>query len=278
VAPQVGNARRALLHRDQLLGIGDNTVQSFDISNRDQPVASARLDVARNVGTVRVVGDQLMRFGNDWFTQQTILDMTPLAQAGNAQPQSEIDLSALFGSDTYSCGGSASWGGEVFTKGHYAYVPRYSYTYSDIKSPGGGSYQQKITLYIVDMTASGGPAAVGSVELDALGQNAWFAGIVQTENSLLIGRSTGNWGYDNGQITSKPSFSYDVIDLRDPAAPRVDALRGAVGDRWRRLGLLPDGGVLDRHGLGLVRWRLLRQLPRALRWRSGREPAPRAAE
>ncbi len=218
VAPQVGNARRALLHRDQLFGIGDNAVQTFDISNRDQPVASGRLDVARNVSTVRVVGDQLMRFGNDWFTQQTILDMTPLAQAGNAQPKSEIDLSALFGSDTYSCGGSASWGGEVFTKGHYAYVPRYSYTYSNNY---GGSYEQQVTLYIVDMTGAGGPKAVGSVALDSLNRDSWFAGIVQTENSLLIGRSTGYWSYNDGQIASKPSFSYDVIDLRDPGAPRL---------------------------------------------------------
>ncbi|HEU4582441.1 MAG TPA: beta-propeller domain-containing protein [Polyangiaceae bacterium] len=218
VAPQVGNARRALLHRDQLFGIGDNTVQTFDISNRDQPIASARLDVARNVSTVRVVGDQLMRFGNDWFTQQTILDMTPLAQAGDAQPHAEIDLSAVFGGDTYSCGGSAYWGGQVFTRGGYAYVPRYSYTYSNNY---GGRYEQTITLYIVDMTAPGGPKAIGSFAVDPAGQNSWFAGIVQTENSLLIGRSTGYWSYSDGQITSKPSFSYDVIDLREPAAPRL---------------------------------------------------------
>ena len=248
VAPQVGNARRALLHRDQLFGIGDNTVQTFDISNRDQPVASARLDVARNVSTVRVVGDQLMRFGNDWFTQQTILDMTPLAQAGDAQPKNEIDLSALFGGDTYSCGGSASWGGQVFTKGHYAFVPRYSYTYGD--SPGSG-YEQKVTLYIVDMTAANGPKATGSFELDSLGQNSWFAGIVQTESALLIGRSTGYWSYDNGQIVSRPSFSYDVVDIRDPAAPRratrFEVPSQLAGGGW---GYFPMGGCSIDLGWG----------------------------
>jgi hypothetical protein len=217
VAPQVGSARRALLHRDQLFGVGDNTVQTFDISNRDQPVASAQLDVARSVGTVRVVGDQLMRFGNDWFTQQTILDMTPLAQASSAQPGAQIDLSSLFGQDEYSCSGSSSWGGEVFTRGNYAYVPRYSYTYD---RSGAGRYGQELTFYIVDMTAQGGPQPVGSFSVDPISNDSWYAGIVQTDNTLLVGRSTGSFAWSEGRVVQRPSFSYDVIDLSNPASPR----------------------------------------------------------
>ena len=41
-----------MLPRDRLFGIGDNAVQTFDISNRDQPIANAELNVARNVDTV----------------------------------------------------------------------------------------------------------------------------------------------------------------------------------------------------------------------------------
>jgi uncharacterized secreted protein with C-terminal beta-propeller domain len=218
VAPQVGTARRALLHRDQLFGIGDNAVQTFDISNRDQPVANAQLDVARNVSTVRVVGDHLMRFGSDWFTQQTILDMTPLAQASNAEPESEIDLAALFGNDQYSCGGSAYWGGEVFTKGNYAYVPRYSYSYPD---GAYANYKQQLKLYVVDMAGPDGPRAVGSFDLAPLDGSSYFAGIVQTDSTLLVGRSSGYFNYSDGKIVQRPSYSYDVIDLADPAAPRL---------------------------------------------------------
>jgi uncharacterized secreted protein with C-terminal beta-propeller domain len=218
VAPQVGSARRALLHRDRLFGIGDNAVQTFDITDRDQPVATAQLDVARNVTTVRVLGDQLMRFGNDWFTQQTILDMTPLAQAGSAEPAAEIDLAALFGNDYYSCGGSASWGGEVFNKGNYAYVPRYSYTYDDQNT--GRGYRQQLSFYVVDLAGPGGPQAVGSIDLDPLSGDSYYAGILQTDNTLLVGRSTGYFGWSDGKIVNRPSYSYDVIDLSEPAAPR----------------------------------------------------------
>jgi uncharacterized secreted protein with C-terminal beta-propeller domain len=218
VAPQVGTARRALLHKQQLLGIGDNSVQAFDISNRDQPVASAKLNVARNVDTVRVVGDHLMRFGKDWNTQQTILDMTPLERASSAEPESEIDLAALFGKDTYSCNSSAYWGGEVFSKGNYAYVPRYSYHYSNANY---ANYQQTLTFYVVDISDPNGPQAVGSFDVPPSSGDSYFAGIVQTDHTLLIGRSTGSFSFNDGKIVDRPSYAYDVIDLADPASPRL---------------------------------------------------------
>lgn len=218
VAPQVGNARRAFLHRDRLFGVGDNSVQTFDISDRDSPAAGSQLDVARNVSTVRVLGDHLMRFGSDWATNQTILDMTPVAEATSAQAGAEIDLSALFGEDAWSCGGGSHWGGQVFTRGNYAYVPRYSYSYGN----GGGSYQQHLTFYIVDLSDRAAPRAVGSFDVEPSGERSYLTGIVQTDNALLVGRSEGNYDYDGaGNITQRPNFYYDVIELSDPRAPTV---------------------------------------------------------
>jgi hypothetical protein len=218
VAPQVGNARRAFLHRERLFGVGDNTVQTFDISNRDAPARTAQLDVARNVSTVRVLGDHLMRFGSDWATEQTILDMTPVAQASSAQPESEIDLSALFGEDAWSCSGGAYWGGQVFTRGNYAYVPRYSSRYDRTYSTS----EQRLTFYIVDLSDPGAPRAVGSFAVEPATNGSYIADIVQTENTLLVGRSRGNFSYDNnGQITERPTYHYDIIELSNPAAPTV---------------------------------------------------------
>jgi hypothetical protein len=218
VAPQVGNARRAFMHRDRLFGVGDNTVQTFDITDRDAPVATDKLDVARNVGTVRVMDDHLLRFGNDWSTNQTILDMTPLAKANQAQPDAEIDLSALFGDDAWSCAGGAYWGGQVFTRGDYAYVPRYSYTYDQNYQ----NYQQKLSFYIVDLSDRSAPRAVGS--FTAALSNGYGGGeIVQTEDALLIARSEGQYQYSqiNGQLLSSPRFYYDVYELSDPTAPTL---------------------------------------------------------
>ncbi len=219
IAPQVGSARRALLHRDHLFGVGDNAVQSFDITNRDAPVETGQLDVARNVSTVRVLGDHLLRFGNDWATNQTILDMTPVAQASSAEPESEIDLSALFGADAWSCSGGTSWGGQVFTRGDYAYVPRYSNSYDQAR----GTSEQRLTFYIVDLSDRSAPRAVGSFAVEAATDGSYISDIVQTDNTLLVGRSQGNYSFD--QVTGKqlqgPRFFYDVIELSDPSAPSV---------------------------------------------------------
>jgi hypothetical protein len=219
VAPQVGDARRALLHEGYLIGIGDNAVQTFDISNRDAPVQMAQLDVARNVSTVRVLGDHLLRFGSDWATNQTILDMTPVAQASTAEPQAEIDLSALFGSDAWTCNGSSSWGGEVFTRGDYAYVPRYTYT-SDLET---GASEQRLKFYIVDVSDRNAPRAVGSFAVEPARDDTFITGILQTENTLLVGRSQGYYSYDPfaGTVTGAPRFYYDVIQLENPGAPTV---------------------------------------------------------
>jgi uncharacterized secreted protein with C-terminal beta-propeller domain len=254
VAPQVGAARRALLHRDHLFGIGDNAVQTFDISNRDAPVETGQLDVARNVSTVRVLGDHLLRFGSDWMTNQTILDMTPVSQASSAEPQAEIDLSELFGADQWSCNGSAYWGGQVFTRGDYAYVPRYSYSYD---RGGMGGSQQQLTFYIVDLSDRSAPRVAGSFAVDPASSHgdpnsySYITGVIQTDDALLVGRSVGNYGYNynTGAITSYPRFYYDVLELSDPEAPtvasrfEVPAEAASYGwGRWAVAGCMLDMG------------------------------------
>jgi hypothetical protein len=219
VAPQVGNARRALLHRDHLFGIGDNAVQAFDISNRDAPVERGQLDVARNVTTVRVLGDHLLRFGSDWATNQTILDMTPVERASEAEPEAEIELSALFGEDAWSCNGGQQWWGQVFTRGDYAYVPRHSYSYDSQR----GTSEQRLTFYIVDIADRKAPRAVGSFAVDPATSQTSINNIIQTENTLLVGRSQGYYSYDpySGQVQGTPRYFYDVIELSNPSAPTV---------------------------------------------------------
>jgi uncharacterized secreted protein with C-terminal beta-propeller domain len=222
VAPQVGTARRALLHRDYLFGIGDNAVQTFDISDRDAPAPAGRLDVARNVSTVRVLGDHLLRFGSDWWTNQTTLDLTPIAQASVAEPEAEVDLGALFGENTWSCGRSSEWTGQVFSKGDYAYVPRYSYRW-DVDGQNNGNYQQRLTFYVIDLSDRSNPRPIGTIPIEPVTSNGYFNGITQTENTLLVGRSTGYYEYDyyGNRTGTAPRYFYDVIDLSEPGVPSV---------------------------------------------------------
>jgi hypothetical protein len=242
VAPQIGEARRALVHRDRLLGIGDNSVQAFNIDNRDAPAALGQLDVARSVSTVRVLGDHLMRFGTDWSTSQTILDMTPLERAREAQPEAEIDLAALFGEDAWSCSGGSYWSGQVFTRGDFAYVPRTSYRYN---SELGTSFQ-RMTVYVVDLSDRSAPRAVGSFSANGA-DNDYITNIIQTDNALLIGRQSSAYYYGG----EAPRYFYDVFELENPSAPTkastFEVPASIAGYGWGYFGV---GGCMMDMGWG----------------------------
>lgn len=226
VAPSIGSARRALTHEGALLAISDNAVQSFDITDRDTPQALDMVDVARNITSARVVGNSLMRFGADWWTNRTILDMTPVGEATFAEPLAEVNLSALFGENEYTCSGSTRWTGQVFVNGKMAYVPRFETTYRD--EQGSYVYEQLLSFYVVDMTDEAAPRAIGKFSLDPALSNEYIGSIVQTKSALLIGRtrliqvaSPDPSGSPNPIITQVPQFSYDIVDTRVADAPQL---------------------------------------------------------
>lgn len=230
VAPQVGSARRALLHEGALLGVGDNAVQSFDIGNRDKPVKLDQVDTARNVTNIRVMGDTMLRFGSDWWTDQTVLDFASLDRVESAEPLGELDLESVVEQVDAVCSSkdgeyryeSSNWSAQVFVHGSYAYVPRYR----SLQEEKGKTWSSttELTFYIVDISDRTNPELLGTFAVDGTNdaKNEYYAGIVQTDNALLVGRSSGYYYYDQGSgERAEVTFRYDVIDLSTPAAPQM---------------------------------------------------------
>ncbi len=229
VAPQIGEARRALLHDDTLFGVSDNAVQAFDISDRDAPTRIDRLDVARNVSAIKSLGDDLLRFGQNWWTGQVELDIVSLAAAEVAESEAVLDLSSLSAIRERSCNGtngdySSSYtyfNGQVFVRGDYAFVPREVYESGSSGSDSSYYSRETMRLSIVALTGADAPRIVGEIALEPTGydsgsrdESTYYAGFVQTENALLVGRRTGYYSYDptTGE-RSETNFVYDVIDL-----------------------------------------------------------------
>lgn len=210
IAPQVGQARRAFVHRDHLFGISDDAVQSFDIDDRDDIEKVDTLTTARNVNTVRVVGDKVLRFGTDWWTEQTILDVTGIDQVTDPTQHNALDLTDVL-ANTDECNGYAYWG-NVYVVGEYAYVERNSYAYGESQST------EKLTLLVVNL-ATEKPEIVGELDVDLVtsGDNVYryFSGVVQADSALLVGITE----YDYSTDTRTTKTSYQVIDVRDPAHP-----------------------------------------------------------
>lgn len=214
VAPQIGEARRAFVHGDHLFGVGDDAVQSFDIEDRDHIQKVDTIETARNIETLRVVGDKVLRFGTDWWTDRTVLDVTDVDNVEDAAPRASIDLSELLEVDN-ECTGGAYWG-NVYVVGSYGYVERYAYDYSN------GEERESVTFLVIDLSLDV-PEVTNHLKID-LGSSKedsyrYFSGVVQTDSALLVGISE----YDYSNDVRTTTNSYQVIDTRDPAQPELAA-------------------------------------------------------
>lgn len=253
VAPQIGTARRSILRGDTLFGVSDHAVQSFDIRDRDAPAALDQLELARNVSSVHVLGDRVLRFSNDWWSNRTVLDITDPAHVEDAEGQGELDLSAVLENER-TCNSNHSWGSSVYVHGDYAYVPRYAHRWSH--GSGSSTNETQITFYVVDLRDRTAPRIISSFSADPVHASygssgstyEQYADIVMTDGALLIGRRSGTYSYDyygtGGR--SETQYRYDIFDLGDPAAPRFttrfDMPSDIAGGGW---GYGPRGCGVD---------------------------------
>jgi len=217
MAPQIGQARRGFLVGETLMGVSDNAVQTFDISDRDAPSTLGRLELARNVSNIRVMGSTMLRFGSDWWTGETTLDFASLDSVDQAEPMGQIDLSNYEFNEN-QCNGYSYWENQVLVEGGYAYVPLRSYDYT----VDAGKGREKLTFFIVDIRNRENPTLAGTFEVASTAENEYLSGIVKTDSAILVGHVLGSYYYDpvTGSVADI-QFTYDVISLADPAAPVV---------------------------------------------------------
>jgi uncharacterized secreted protein with C-terminal beta-propeller domain len=212
IAPQVGEARRAFVHRDHLFGVGDDTVQSFDISDRDDIKKVDTVETARNIEAVRVVGDKVLRFGTDWWTGRTILDVTSNNDVETAETKHSLDLTTLV-EGSNECSDGAYWG-NVYVVGEYAYVERYAYSYENNVS------SERLTFLVIDLNAAT-PTVVDTVSVGAITSQPYvyqyYSGVVQADSALLVGVTKYDYTTDKTTITA----SYQTVDVRSPEAPKL---------------------------------------------------------
>jgi len=93
--PHHGTARRSFLHRERLLAVSDERIESFDITDRDGPQLRSSLVLARSVYRFTPVGDHLVQLAADWWTDEARLDVLPADQPNAAKPLASLDLKSV---------------------------------------------------------------------------------------------------------------------------------------------------------------------------------------
>ncbi|RYE93877.1 MAG: hypothetical protein EOO75_03385, partial [Myxococcales bacterium] len=250
VAPQKGQARRALLKDDRLLALSDDKLSSFDISNRDAPVLRSDRGLSHKVSRTLPVGSQLVRLSADWWTGEALLDVVPLAEAESTESAGRLDLSSVTGKDTGGCYGSSIYNAQILANGTTLTLVwgDYSYGYYDGYYGGGSPRTHVVTISIADPQA---PQLVGHTELPfALGYYGYYGygygygDGVYSVSSLSAGKSVVQLGstlaIQRSDYTSSDGATsfVEVVDLSDPTKPT-------------HTGTLPLAGNLYQTGLQL---------------------------
>jgi len=92
VVPHHGVGRRSFVHRERLVAVSDERVESFDVADRDRPELLDTLFVAHTVYAQAPVGEHLVELVADWWTTGARLDVVPIDAPNAAKPVASLDL------------------------------------------------------------------------------------------------------------------------------------------------------------------------------------------
>jgi hypothetical protein len=245
-----------LPHGDHLLSVSELDIATHRAEGLVfDPIS--RMELAQPADAVRVLGDRLAVFAGQ------SLRLLSGAVLGDPTTAGGVDVSGALGLSSEP----GSWERRVFRRDERAYVV---HRQGPEKLPGGGEGPLALRVYGLDLSDPESVVAADSVSTDPLISGEEFSGVVQTESSLLVARarrlprSSFSVPSSAGQYPVS-EFSYDIIDVSDPAAPRL-ASRFAMPSEvavgginifepdasldtswgWQLGGNDPNGAVVDR--------------------------------
>lgn len=290
VAPQEGFAHRTVIQAGLLFGVSDAGVQSFDLSDHDAPLPIGDVATRREVFEVKRLGDELLRFSKDPWTEEQELDLVAFANAESSEPATLLDLSRLgpLGRRECPAGGdvrvnNTTFAGLVFEDGDYAFLPRYldEWTYETMAET------RTLRVAVLALADNGDHQVVSDLPIERVttvgdGEER-YTGIEQSESALLVGRA--QYEYSSAASEWLPSaFAYDVIatgagadaqvvsriEIPEPlatngwgSAPEDLGCSRDAHTNWGSCGLVVSGDILASHhaepvddGSGRVRYYL----------------------
>jgi hypothetical protein len=245
MAPSRGQARRAILNGSKLLTVSDESVDSYDISQRDAPAALGQLTIARNVSRALPLANGVVaRINEDWYaSQDSTVDFVALGDVAHPERSlGEIKLGRLL-SDDAACA-YYTWVSHAFSHGTQLNISYQRYGSYDASK----GYQQRTGLLSIDASDAEHPKVLSKLEWNTgYDQYAWwpFGGYysygysapqtseLRTETALVSLEAR----YRN--YPEPPELRVRVIDLRDPTQPRATTLALPAAQGYA--GLVQDG-------------------------------------
>ncbi|MEY2936510.1 MAG: hypothetical protein RL033_7259, partial [Pseudomonadota bacterium] len=242
IVADASDASLLFLHRDRLFGVGARYVETFDLDNRDAPVASGRLDLLQPSNAVQPLGEDLLLLSSDLASGRTLLQvMAPPASPGtDAAPLGQLALGMV--RDVNDClPHEAALGRELLSKGEHVYVPFVAPIENELNSLA-------VSVSHVDLSDHAAPRLVGEVQIgkEAIGITKYRL-LQQTDDTLLIGLMRS----ERIQGVEVESAYFDILDVSNPAQPQLATRFDLPASLLPGWGEIPGGVTLEQRG----RWR-----------------------
>ncbi len=203
----------------RLVALSDQALQTIDAADRQHLAELARLDLARSVSAVELVGGALVELAGDWYGGDPELVVTPLADPDTSSPLARLAVDAPYT--------------RMFRVGEVLWLLAHDWT-------TGKSWLQG-----VDFTDPLHPVRRGRVELDAPANPSpgwWGYG----DEAAVVGRALAVHRFRYVTCVAYPCNPIDevlVYDLGDPDAPALASSVALTGSAWS-WGLMASGHFL----------------------------------
>jgi hypothetical protein len=205
-APLQGDIERAFPVQDRIVAFSDRSLEVMNATDRDNPVTTASLDMARPVLGLTVVGNQAVELSGDWTIGDTELAVTNASTPDQAVPNAVVPIPAP--------------NAQTFQDGNIMWVLANDYTNSIA------------WLQAVDVTNPSQPVLRGKVSIDPSVVPYWYGGYYfwgYGTEAVLAGHALalhvayyGCYEYCGDGYVNPPDQVY-VVDLSNPDAPVVGA-------------------------------------------------------
>lgn len=242
--PVRGQARRALVHDDQVLTISDERVESYAIADRDEPMRDDGVALTRNVTRmVALASGTVARISQDyWAANSLLVDFA--APASVESPQSSPGELVLGELARASGAGDACyayvWLQDAFAIGEQLLLVYRSEQWDDPveKSRAG--------LLVIDASDPAKPEVVSKTDWSFGGESTWYGSFydygLPASRSSIAHTDEAVAMLEASLAGSETALRLRVIDVRDPEAPQTTLLD--LEPRRGQGGLFTAGDVL----------------------------------
>ncbi len=218
IASSSGQARRSFFVEDRLLTMSDERLEAFDISDRDEPESTSKVDLAQIVTQLTAIGDTVVNIGNAWWGNAVEVNVSSLDDMMSYEAGTTLELEGI---NQYDCTSQTSLS-QIMSGGDNVYV---MYYHADWGAP---TYVEEMRVRTLDVSDPDKPRVVGDAQMGTMPNygRPYVPGMVDNGMAAVgVGDALvfaeHQIEYNNLGFITRNDYSLRVMDFSDASDPKT---------------------------------------------------------